>query len=120
MKGKTTMAKSKLDHGPILRDLERLLMAATAEELPALLGELERLRLMGLARLIPPPAPAHPAPDPLDLLTVPDVARLLKRSRPHVFDLCRPGQLHPIRLPNGFRFRRADFEKYLVEHQGDV
>ena len=46
--------------------------------------------------------------DPLDLLTVDDVCRLLKVKRSWVYDAAERGDLPVVRLGRQLRFRRTD------------
>lgn len=46
--------------------------------------------------------------DPLDLLTVDDVCRLLKVKRSWVYDAAERGDLPVVRLGRQLRFRRSD------------
>lgn len=56
-----------------------------------------------------------------ELLSVQDVAKMLKVSRPKVYDLMRKGRLTPVEEDNPFlekqrrRFRRGDVERLLRE-----
>jgi excisionase family DNA binding protein len=104
-----------------VRALERALDAATADELPAVMGELERLKAVALVRLLGALAgPQHePGPDPLDLLDVPAVAALLKLDRSTVYDHIRRGRLPVVTLGRAFRVRRADLERFLEERGED-
>jgi hypothetical protein len=116
--------------GATLLDLERLVKSAKVEELPALLGALERLRLMGLARLVAPaePARAVEAPaDPLELLTVEAVAKVTGYSTWTVRSWIHRRQLPVVvigtRSPSGrgsvtHRVRRADLAAFIAERRG--
>jgi excisionase family DNA binding protein len=46
-----------------------------------------------------------------------EAAQFIRRSVDHVLDLCRRGQLQPIRLSNGFLFRRSDLEQFLAKRE---
>jgi excisionase family DNA binding protein len=100
-----------------LETLKRAIGTAAPEELPALVGELERLKLAATMRLLEDgrgqtPAPTH---DPLDLLSIGDVAALLKLDRSSVYDLVRRGRLPVVVIGRAFRVRRADVAWFVEE-----
>ena len=77
----------------------------------ALAEVLQGLLQTRLARLTSSDAPA-PTPD--ELLTVPDVARVLKVSRPRAYELARQGMLPSVRIgQKQVRVRRRDLTEYL-------
>jgi excisionase family DNA binding protein len=47
------------------------------------------------------------------LLTVNNVAEILRKSRTFVYALVREGELHPIRVGERLRFSPADLRAYL-------
>jgi excisionase family DNA binding protein len=102
-------------HQRALAALQQAISAASPEELTALVGELERLKAHALHRLVdgygremrPPP---H---DPLDLLSIADVAGLLKLDPSTVYDHIRRGRLAVTPIGRAFRIRRADLERFL-------
>jgi excisionase family DNA binding protein len=56
------------------------------------------------------------------LLTVPEVAGILKVSKDYVYDLARRGELRPLRLGRSagapLRFRQSAIEAWLEAHEG--
>ena len=51
------------------------------------------------------------------LLSLNDVARVLRVSRPTVYALIRRGDLRPIRVSERLRFEQADVRAYLEQHR---
>jgi excisionase family DNA binding protein len=93
-----------------------VLSQARIEELPDLLGHLERLRLAGTLRLasglraLPPPA----APvDPTMCLSISEVAARLGTSRWSVYDKIRHGTLPAVRDGRVVRVRQVDLARYI-------
>lgn len=87
-----------------------------AEDVPALLGQLEELRATLWARMVRPPAPAadNPAAAAVaDILTVPDVARELRFTSAYVYEAVRRGDLAAVRKGKYLRIRRADLRAWL-------
>lgn len=52
------------------------------------------------------------------LLTVNDVAQVLRTSRGNVYRLIAAGELHPFRVGERFRFSAADVRAYFERQQG--
>ena len=61
---------------------------------------------------LPTPVPAVPL-TPADVLTVSDVAELLRMPRSTVYDLARRGLLPGHRLGRSLRFIRAEIDAWL-------
>jgi excisionase family DNA binding protein len=101
----------------VLDELELLLAQVPTEDLPDLLGHLERLRLGGTLRLVAglraTPLPPPPAVDPTTLLTVAEVAGRLKITSWSVYDLVRRDRLPGVRLGRALRVRQVDLEAYV-------
>jgi excisionase family DNA binding protein len=55
----------------------------------------------------------------VDLLTINDVARVLRITRASVYGLIRKGELVPIRVGQRARFEPADIRAYLDRHRED-
>ena len=84
----------------LLTALERALAGASAQEIPPLLGELERLKAALWARMMNPHVdrdgqPETPAED-LQLLSVPQVAALLDLPKGRVYELIRQGEIPAV------------------------
>ena len=106
----------------VLDELGALLSQAPTEELPDLLGHLERLRLAATLRLVAglSAAPLPPPPvDPAALLTVAEVALRLKITPWSVYDLIRRDRLPGVRLGRALRVRQVDLEAYVRERVDD-
>ena len=56
--------------------------------------------------------------DPLDLLTVDDVCRLLKVKRSWVYDAAERGDIPAVRLGRQLRFRRTDIAQLVGNESG--
>jgi excisionase family DNA binding protein len=52
------------------------------------------------------------------LLTVNDVAKVLRTSRGNVYRLITANELHPFRVGERFRFSATDVRAYLEQQQG--
>lgn len=62
----------------------------------------------------------HPIRAPDDLLTVPEVAERLRRSRAAVYGLIARQSLPVYRIPGGCRFKAADVEAFLESCRVDA
>jgi excisionase family DNA binding protein len=90
------------DIGDVLASLELL----APGNLPAVLGQLEELRArLWLKMLVPAPIPI-PESSESKLMTVAEVAHILRFSRGHVYELVRSGDLQAIK--NGRAVRITD------------
>jgi len=86
-----------------LATLERQLATATPQEIPRLVGELERIKTVLLARIMSAAAGVNgrtegQASENLDHLTISEVAVLLHMSKGRVYELIRQGELPAVRL----------------------
>jgi excisionase family DNA binding protein len=54
--------------------------------------------------------------DPISLLTVAEVATVIRVSRMTVYRLIRRGQLKAIRVGRNYRVREDDLQRYLESH----
>jgi excisionase family DNA binding protein len=101
-----------------LSDLEAALFAVSDEAIPALMGELERLKatLWGrwLQRTYPAPED-QPAND--RLLSVPEAAQTLGISRTAVRRLEVAGTLPAVRIGRRLLFRRDVLVRFMEEHE---
>jgi excisionase family DNA binding protein len=52
-----------------------------------------------------------------ELLTIADVARVLRITRGSVYSLMRSGELHPVRVGERARFEPTDVRAYLERHR---
>ncbi len=103
-----------------LAELERELATLGADELPRLLGELERLRAATWARLAGLSAngqsrTGHDQPD--ELLDVEEAARRLSLSCDHLY---RHAKELPftVRIGRRLRFSAKGLERYIRQRQG--
>lgn len=101
----------------ILDELRAVVRAAPIERLPDLLGRIESVRVLGLARLTAPVrTPERPTEEPL--LTLPEVAALLGVPVEHARELGRRGMLATIRVGERYvRVRRSALEHFLQERE---
>jgi excisionase family DNA binding protein len=85
-----------------------------ADDIPALLGDLELVRAVLWAQMVRTPAPTAREPDAGDeLLTVPEVAAELRFTRSYVYEAVRRGHLTAVRKGKYVRIRRADLRAWL-------
>ena len=101
----------KLDTSSLLAAFEQAMQSVPAADLPALLGELEKIKVIGWARTMH--GPENGQAD--DVLTVPEVAARLKLSRYRTYELCRQGTLKSIRLGNAVRVKPSALAEYLAQ-----
>lgn len=94
----------------LVRELEDVLENATAENLPEVLGLLERARGRAMARIVQ--APAKPAEDPL--LTMQEVASRLGITVNMAREMGRRGELPTVLVGDRFvRVRRSSLEQWI-------
>lgn len=94
----------------LLRELEDVLEHATPEDLPEVLGVLERARARTLERLVR--TPAAPPQDPL--LTMQDVASRLSIKVSQARELGRRGELPTVTVGERFvRVRESSLEEWI-------
>jgi predicted DNA-binding transcriptional regulator AlpA len=100
--------------GDVLHD-QALLDKLDPAELPALLGELERLKVELLRRLLSPVPPTREADGGDRLLDVAEAAERLGVSRHWMYRRTRPPRLLPFIVRHGrlVRFSLRGIEKYL-------
>lgn len=101
----------------VLDELRAIVQAAPVERLPELLGRIESVRVLGLARLTAPAqTPAPSADDPL--LSLPEVAAILAVPVEHARELGRRGALPTVRVGERYvRVRRTALERFLRERE---
>ncbi len=112
--GDVTATPSPLS--PIIEDLERLVQRADRGEIPALLGALERVRVMAWMRLSAPQvatrAPTRPRPGKDRLLSAKEAAELLNVSERWTYD--HADELGGQRLtPRCLRFSESALRRWL-------
>jgi excisionase family DNA binding protein len=85
------------------------------DEIPSLLGMLERVRAALWAQMVRAPAVVRPetSSDGHELLTVPEVAAELRFTRGYIYEAVRRGELPAVRKGKYVRLRRADLEAWL-------
>lgn len=86
------------------------------DEIPGLLGALERVRAALWARMVRAPAPVtrEPGTDTRDeLVTVPEVAKELRFTRAYMYEAVRRGDLSAVRKGKYVRIRRSDLRAWL-------
>jgi excisionase family DNA binding protein len=98
---------------PLVAALERIVPQEPLTALPALVGELERLKTMALARIVGERVMTTAQED--DLLTMPEVASRLKISRHRAYELARQGILNPVRVGRLVRVETRELTNYLLQ-----
>jgi excisionase family DNA binding protein len=68
-----------------------------------------------LNRPFPNPEDAATRPDRGTLLTVAEVAAMLRVSNMTVYRLIKSGELAAVRIGHGYRIRETEFERYLTD-----
>jgi len=93
------------------------LAEVSREQVPALLGELEviRLRLLLLA-IDCGRARQEPSADADRLLTVSEAATSLAVTRGHLYDLIRRGLFPSVRIGKFLRVVSTDLQRWIAEH----
>lgn len=89
--------------------------------LPKFLGFLERLRAEAWVRMVSAPRAGSDATSQeriAALMTVSEVAALLRFSRGHLYELVRSGELPVVRCGRAVRLRREDVEAWQIRHRG--
>jgi excisionase family DNA binding protein len=85
-------------------------------ELPSLLGELEEIRAVALARLLTPPAPVAQADE--ELVDIPEAVRRLNLSRTTLYSLIGRGELKSRTIGRRRMIPRTAIEAFAREdHQ---
>lgn len=100
----------------LLREAETFASSLTAEDLPAVLGEVERLRVIFSARLAAL-CPQVPAPEPDRLLEVEEAARRLSVSADTLYRRARDLPF-TVRLGHLVRFSSAGIDRFIRTRQG--
>ncbi len=88
--------------------------------IPALLGDLERLKTLLWIRLLTTPAVNSPPETALvedHLLTIPEAADLLSVPAGYVYGLARRGDFPTIKIGKYVRIRLADLREWVLQHQ---
>ncbi len=107
---------------PSIENLVRGLQAledVSPTDIPTLLGELERVRTTLWLRVLSArntPEQARPAPS-ADLMTVAEVARTLRFSRGHVYELIRNSDLQAIRNGRAVRVPAVTLAEWQARHR---
>jgi excisionase family DNA binding protein len=100
-------------YGPIVSALEDVLNQLPLSAYPALVGELERLKLVAVGRLMAHSPAVNPGQE-RDLLTIPEVAKRLRISEYRAYELARHGILQSIRLGRSVRVKSSAVGEYLM------
>jgi len=88
--------------------------------LPKFLGFLERLRAEAWVRMVSAPRAGSDATSQeriAALMTVSEVAALLRFSRGHLYELVRSGELPVVRCGRAVRLRREDVDAWQNRHR---
>ncbi len=104
---------------PLLTDPARA-AEIPAEQVSALLGELEHLRAALWVRLVTAPAASAPAPEPTRLLAADEVAAWLGVPKSYVYELARrrtPDALPTVAFGKYVRFAVGDVVTWVARHR---
>ena len=93
-----------------LQMLEQAIATIAPMELPSLLGHLEKIKALGWGRMIAAPSNGHAD---MNLLTVPEVAKLLKVSEYKTYELVRQGEIKKTTIGDSVRIKPSDLQAYL-------
>lgn len=93
-----------------LRNLEVAISSVPIAELPGLLGLLEKVKAMGWGRMLAVPSNGRAE---MDLLTAPDIAKLLKISEYKAYDLIRQGEIKKTSIGDSVRVKPSDLATYI-------
>jgi excisionase family DNA binding protein len=104
--------------------LERTVSSAAVADLPALLGELERLKVLAWHRTMGSQGPArHEAParfsDRLTITTAEVAEWIGGVDEDHVQALCRSGAIRASKPGKAWLIRPAAIEEWLSQQEGD-
>lgn len=119
------MEKREPDAPAAIATLERHLATVPLGDVPALLGDLERLRAALTARMLreavapPPPSPTTSVDD-LRHLTPAQVAELLNLKEPYVHELCRSRKLPATKSGKYWIIPVAGLREWLMYRGGDI
>jgi excisionase family DNA binding protein len=102
--------------GELLRQAEAVAPDLAAEELPAALGEVERLRVVLSAKLLADSSRVKPA-DTEHLLDVEEAARRLSLSPDTLYRKAKDLPF-TVRLGHLVRFSSAGIDRFIRAHQG--
>jgi predicted DNA-binding transcriptional regulator AlpA len=104
----------------LLVELEDLARSLPREELPAFLGDLERVRVSVLVAATPPTSEAAPASQKTSdrLLTVAETASRLARSRSWVYKNKRALPMVPLPT-GGYGFSEKKLERWIEQRSAD-
>ena len=108
------------DLSALLLELERVLAALSPEEIPRLVGDLEKLQAIAYARLTAAavndqPRPAGAAHD--ELLDIEEAAHRLSLSTDWLYRRAKELPF-TVRLGRGLRFSARGIERYIHQRQG--
>lgn len=92
--------------------LEQVVEAVPVADLPALLGALEKIKVIGWGRTMHGP---HTGQEEHHLLTIPEVAKRLKVSEYRAYELARQGSLKSVRLGKSVRVKSSAMADYLAQ-----
>ncbi len=95
---------------PMVSALDAIVTQLPLSALPTLVGELERLKTMALARIVGERLMTTAQEDAL--LTMPEVASRLKISKYRAYELARQGILKPIHIGKSVRVEVREVNRY--------
>jgi len=102
------------DRSAMIGALKTLIAEVPADQLPALIGELEATKAVAWARLTVPPTPAVTAAGQ-EMLTANELAHVFSVPKSFFYELARRKRVPCTRLGRYVRFNRADVERSLAE-----
>jgi excisionase family DNA binding protein len=96
--------------------LEAAVQSVPVGELPALLGQVERVKALAWSRMLTGPGGGQGADE---LLTVPEVAQRLKVSKDRAYELVRQGQIKKTPIgTKSVRVKPSDLVAFLAQQGG--
>jgi excisionase family DNA binding protein len=104
---------------PVFTTVEQVIADASTETVPALLGELERLKALAWGKLLTNGHGSANGPDVAkeDLLTMAQVAKRLNVKPSYAYELARLGKLRSLRMGKYLRVTEqalADYQAHLA------
>jgi excisionase family DNA binding protein len=104
------------DVSTLIASIEQAIAEGKVEDIPALLGELERLKGILWNRMMTLCSSAsNHTPDAITLLTMPQVAKRLAIPEGRAYELARQGRLPTVKVGKYIRISQAKLETWLSQ-----
>jgi excisionase family DNA binding protein len=107
--------RTPMDVSTLLALIEKTIAQAKVEDVPAFLGELERLKAILWSRMVAVSwkSTSNHSPDATMLLTMPEVAKRLAIPEGRAYELARQGRLPAVRVGKYVRVPLAKLEAWI-------